>query len=352
MRHPHRPAFTLIELLVVIAIIAILIGLLLPAVQKVREAANRSKCQNNLKQMALAAHNYHSQHDRFPIGVAVRETPTGPYRDGRFTRVFLELLPYLEQGAVYSKWDFAGPLGNYGTPTKPAAAVVPQYVCPSAGIRVNPTGNYGVTTYGVNGGTWSFPKPDPGPGVPLPRSDGIFGYVSVSERNVTRLVDIIDGTSGTLMFGERVATDPGIDSYQSPHPSTTFDPPNTLTALLPSSLLFVGWAAIPPGEYSDYEGAGIMLSGAVVMNSAYPSYVPPPPDPPPPLPPNPPPPPISWADMKRGVWQRLQAFGGPHQGLVIFALADGSVRGIRTDTPGPTLAGMTTRAGGESVNAD
>jgi prepilin-type N-terminal cleavage/methylation domain-containing protein/prepilin-type processing-associated H-X9-DG protein len=102
--------FTLIELLVVIAIIAVLVGLLLPAVQKVREAANRMKCQNNLKQISLAAHNYESAYQRFPPGVvispnAVNANPQyvfGAPFSGPYTGVLAFLLPYMEQGNIYN----------------------------------------------------------------------------------------------------------------------------------------------------------------------------------------------------------------------------------------------------------
>src|SRR5436189_6318035 len=99
---PSRTAFTLIELLVVIAIIGILTGLLVPAVQKVREAANRAKCQNNLKQLALAAHNYHNTHECFPTGY-LEQSYGGKYRGNS---AFALLLSFMEQSAVANKWNY------------------------------------------------------------------------------------------------------------------------------------------------------------------------------------------------------------------------------------------------------
>ena len=116
-----RGAFTLIELLVVIAIIAMLIGLLLPAIQKVREAASRMRCQNNLKQCAIGLHDYHDVHNKFPG--ATEQSPT------RYTSLFVELLPFVEQDPLYKQWDFATPLTNASSGR--VAVVIKTYICSS-----------------------------------------------------------------------------------------------------------------------------------------------------------------------------------------------------------------------------
>src|SRR5262249_52792807 len=102
-RTTPRRGFTLVELLVVIAIIAVLIGLLLPAVQKVREAANRTQCLNNLKQIALAAQNYHDARRKFPTGAHLPVDVRGRPTEG--TTLWVELLPYFEQDNLYKQWD-------------------------------------------------------------------------------------------------------------------------------------------------------------------------------------------------------------------------------------------------------
>src|SRR5215208_5249310 len=130
-RSPRR-AFTLIELLVVIAIIAILIGLLLPAVQKIRESANRLKCQNNMKQLGLALHNFHDTNQAFPASGWTQAGPGNP--GGRFVGWRPLTLPFIEQENLQRLYDFNS---DWWVGTNPVAAAVPvkTYQCPSVGSR-------------------------------------------------------------------------------------------------------------------------------------------------------------------------------------------------------------------------
>jgi prepilin-type N-terminal cleavage/methylation domain-containing protein len=198
-----RRGFTLLELLVVVAILAVLIGLLLPAVQKVREAASRARCQNNLKQVALACHNFaDAQTGRLPYG---SDRGAGaPTRYG-VQSLYFQLLPQLEQEALWRRFDPAVPRGYYTGDASISRVPQPGLACPSdptgdGGRRLvtvivqifdtppvpppyeaNFTGDYAVSSYAFNGQLFARP------GRP-----GRFPQT------------LTDGTSGTLMFVERL----------------------------------------------------------------------------------------------------------------------------------------------------
>jgi len=330
----RRVAFTLIELLVVIAIIAILIGLLLPAVQKVREAAARMRCSNNLKQIALAAHTYAGTNDeRLPVGLA----QPGP--DGRSTSVFVELLPHLEQQPLYAGWNFASPFANFGGTGTPASAALSVFVCPTAGLSENPlrfgTAAVGATTYGANAGTIAYPAF-------RATNDGVFGVGTASLRNQTRLLDIGDGTSNTLLFGERTVGDGNLDSYlTAPLDPAVPSPPFVAIGSL------AGWA----GTFGQNPGAGTLLATYRAPNYTHPQFYIPPPPPPPPFPPIPPPK-ILWTTLGPQAWDRWSAYGSKHTGGMNAALADGSVRFVRATVAADVFRAVGTRAGGEVVPGD
>ena len=262
-RTRRHSAFTLIELLVVIAIIAILIGLLLPAVQKVREAAARAKCQNNLKQIGLGLQNYHDAHQKFPstfYGGYANTAPAGGYKSTSMNWSFLaKILPYIEQSGLYTnariddgengyplpvpngtnQQEYEVPDGVPGTikfaGENLTGTAIPIYLCPSD--PGSNTGNYRDTTIYMKGngrpnGTmagksnyfgcggsmnpWQSPytnpgtegpSPDLGPGHgwnndPWRNGDGVL--FASSFRKPRMMASITDGTSNTFAVGEDV----------------------------------------------------------------------------------------------------------------------------------------------------
>ncbi len=216
----RRKGFTLIELLVVIAIIAILIGLLVPAVQKVRAAAARMACSNNLKQVGLAAFNYESAYGVFPSGINVplktqvnlsgtltgsTATKFGPApKPTLFVSWPEALFPFMEQDNLYNTLNLTGSqYGNIGTTTAfPGATPVKMLVCPADALPGTPVvlgySNYyfGMVSYGGVAGTVSTYYTSA-------TQDGCF-YVNSN----TKISDISDGTSNTMFFAERYHRDP------------------------------------------------------------------------------------------------------------------------------------------------
>lgn len=330
----RKQAFTLIELLVVIAIIAILIALLVPAVQKVREAASRGTCQNHLKQLAMACHNYHDVHktlprngSRFNPNIGCCLIAAKDYKvvtDGRqdLWSWMARVLPYVEQQAVYNLADpeKKGLLQDANTRTA-IKSVIPVFFCPSdralsqGGTRTgranfNP-GNtvVGVTNYrGVSGSNWNWdlwktPAKDSPPGASggftadgLGNGNGIFFRRDMFFKRIA-LTDILDGTSNTLMIGEDI---PELNTHCS----------------WPYANNANGTCAIPMNTAVLPQWTTEMVKG---------KFTP-------------------------GDWQNVYSFRSRHAGGVNFALADGSVRFISDGIPLPNYRAMCTIRGREIVS--
>lgn len=333
-RSTVRPGFTLVELLVVIAIIGILVSLLLPAVQSAREAARRMQCSNNLKQIALAAHNYHDVARTFPPGILLSQYDArrSTYRGAS---LFVFLLPFMEQASLHDRWDFADPNRNFLGGVDARAAQGPNLLCPSEPESENPlhyssrlTGSsleryIKVTSYGGNAGTRSY-HPDSG----FLQTDGVFfgagpGSQPLPHQQPVCLAEITDGTSQTLLFGERSRWDPNYETFAQ----QGWDWP----------LRFYGnWCGTSRRALSHFT-----LSAHAPLNYRLPfpyadrATASPPANTP--------------TDFKYYIDMRVCAYGSNHPQGANFALADGSVRFIVESIPLLTLRALSTRQGDEII---
>jgi prepilin-type N-terminal cleavage/methylation domain-containing protein len=285
-----RPAFTLIELLVVVAIIAVLIALLLPAVQKVREAASRTRCQNNLHQLCLALHNYASAREAFPPAYAAASTNPG-WGWGAI------ILPLVEQDNLYKSLGVDTTVfGNGANPAQPTALMQTRldiYRCPSEpGPILNPMRlNHALANYrAVHGATTQ-------PSFYVNQDNGGVMF----QNSKVKFTDIIDGTSQTTVIGE-----------------CTLDEPSGKRAAI--------WSGM----------TGLRPAPGATANSVWISDV------------------MWWVDEASAVINgpAPQAFSSRHHGGAFFGFADGSVRFFREGGDGNTIRWLADRRDGNLVNPD
>jgi prepilin-type N-terminal cleavage/methylation domain-containing protein/prepilin-type processing-associated H-X9-DG protein len=308
-----RSGFTLIELLVVIAIIAILIGLLLPAVQKVREAAARIKCANNLKQIGVALHNYHSSYGSFPPG----SNPSG------FTVVCL-LLPFMEQDNLYNEVNFTVSATNAANAT-PTGTSVKILLCPSDRTSVVPAGGGG-NNYFANYGTEPFFFQN------RSVANGVFALREPGGSGV-RLTDITDGTSNTAAFCELRKGDYNNAVYSPMDwlnvssaglPTTVDQAYSICQGITPSNLAYQWFSA--GGEWLNDSNTGTAYIHCGPPNSTNCAYP--------------------------GNLRFCINANSDHTNGVNLLLCDGSVRFVTNGISLTTWRALGTRAGGEVLGSD
>jgi prepilin-type N-terminal cleavage/methylation domain-containing protein/prepilin-type processing-associated H-X9-DG protein len=322
-------AFTLLELLVVIAIIGILIALLLPAVQKVRAAAARIQCQNNLKQIGLACHNYHDAYQALPPQYNLKLE--GPW--------VVEFAPFLEQDPFYQQWQAALTTNNpflahvQGGPNSLYATAIKSLICPADALptpavaQINapgtrpgyPDGIYGaLTSYGPNTGTRGWAGVYDPPQI----DDGAFLVVKYT--NSIRIADITDGTSSTILFGEAYHRDPLWKTFsdQCMYPAS----PNVGDMSTTAAWYWVDWVARNASVPINWQLTPADVAGPFPAPFSTPCR-----------------------DL---MYKRLGAYGSGHGGGANVVMADGSVHFLRDSISLGTLQALSTRAGGEVIAED
>lgn len=343
----RRHGLTLIELLVVLAILAVLVGLMLPAVQRVREAANRAACQNNLKQMGLALHNYHEAHGSLPAGLTVSGTDN--LEKGGYCG-FVLLLPFLERDDLARRWDlntkWYEPPNDalvpievkvfYCPSNRGGGAIDMSYLTPLAG-RTLP--NLAACDYLLSKGANSaFCENNHLP----PAGRGVF---DVNSR--TRLADIVDGTSSTFAVGEGAGHNvrfgyrlfyhdttpaaglfPGqsalMDQSWSSGPAAT-RALNTLGLMGGSCLGVTALRGGHPDPFDEPMNRTLVLPGFDYNHGCTNSGAAP------------------------GTYDTTGGFRSAHLGGCHFLFCDGSVRYLREAVTAPTYRALSTLAGGEVV---